>query len=249
METFKNLAIGIAALAIATCAGITTHYVGSVTGRMHGTLDNLDDATGSMKTTSKVVGDYLAFETEQLRSDEYQRMIKASFQTPAIFNASGRSLNTQVLPAARDELKALGGATNGLNDLIAELREKTVPAATDDLNELNGMLAGLSDLEQRVGLSIGETNKLIAEVSRQTGLTTDAVIKRLQDPKIDATLANLADATGHVNGIVANGEEASKKWPAITEAINHASQVASKAAKFYWAARIVSLIVGALPLP
>jgi hypothetical protein len=202
----------------------------------------VDDTTGTVK-------DYVQFQTGQLRSDRYQRMIEASFETPAIFNASGRTLNRQILPAARDELRALGVTTTTLTSLIATIKDQTVPAANASLNELAGTLHGLSDLEAKVGLTVSDTNELIGEVSKQTGLTGEDVRKRLEDPRLDAVLENLASTTGHMNGIVANGEKASEKWPEITEAINKASQATAKASKFYWVARIVSLIIGALPLP
>ena len=248
-EDFKNVAIGIAALVFAVCMVFVTHYIASVTGRTHGTLDNLDASTGTIKDTSKVVGDYLTFETKQLQSDEYQRMIKASFETPGIFNASGRSLNKEVIPAARDELKAMAGATGDLSELIAEIRDKSIPAATSDLVELRGALHGLNDLEGKLGLSIDDTDELVKEISKQTGLASDEVIKRLRDPRVDQVMDNLVSTTGHINGIVANGEDASAKWPEITEAINKASQATAKASKYYWAARIVSLVIGAFRLP
>ncbi|HEY6331735.1 MAG TPA: hypothetical protein VI756_20580 [Blastocatellia bacterium] len=242
VRNIMNMSIAVFFLTASVCTVVGTHDFHSATGRLHGTLENVDDATGSLKN-------YVAFQTAQLESDRYQRMIEASIQTPAIFNASGRTLNTQVLPAARDELRALGGATSALTSLINELKDNTVPAANASLSELTGTLKGLSDLEARLGLTVDDTNQLIAEVSKQSGMAADEIKRRLDDPRVDQLLDNLASTTGHLNGIVANGEKASEKWPAITDAINKASQASAKAAKFYWAARIVSLIVGALPLP
>jgi len=242
LRNVMYLSISVFFLTASVCFVVGTHDFHSATGHLHGTLQNVDDTTGTVK-------DFVQFQAAQLKSDRYQRMIEASFQTPAIFNASGRTLNTQVLPAARDELRALGVTTNTLTGLIATIKDQTVPAANASLNELAGTLRGLSDLENKLGLTVADTDQLIAEISKQSGMTAEDVRKRLEDPRVDSLLDNLVGATGHVNGIVANGEKASEKWPEITEAIDKASQATAKASKYYWAARVVSLILGAFRLP
>ena len=168
--------------------------------------------------------------------------------------------------SAQGEFKALQGATSQLRDTTKQIGDQgagyiahldtvttgpagLIPQATADLKALEADLTGVVDLEKRVGLSLDDTDTLLKEVSKQTGLALDQVVVRLRDPQIDASLKSLSEGAASIATIAMNGAQASKEWPALFVAIRKASETGAKAAKFYWAARVISLLLGAFRLP
>jgi hypothetical protein len=217
--------------------------------------------SGNIKNTTADIADYVHAEKDDLQSP-------AGKEAQLLAQTAGISegLQKQVIPAAAASFRQLGNASTKMsattaesaghvNDLIDQLKDKTtgigglIPQATADLQTLNANLKGLTDLEAKLGLSVDDTDKVIQSISAQTGLTAEAIRKRLADPNLDDILEHLSTSTDLLNGIIYNGKLASDRLPEVAEDIKKASDASAKFAKYYWMARIVSILLGAFKLP
>jgi uncharacterized protein YoxC len=110
----RNIAFACLAIALAGCAVLLTHDVHSLTGAAHGTLNNVNAATGTL-------ADYARDESTLLRSPKNQAALDAAVQLGGVFNGSGRLLNTQVIPRAMKTLDGLTAETASLKTLTDTL--------------------------------------------------------------------------------------------------------------------------------
>lgn len=192
----RNVAYGSLALlcvVLAACAVLVTHDLRSLTGATHGTLDNLNRASGT-------IADYAAAEKATLQSPKNQKALDAGIQFLAVLNGTARLLNTQVVPRAMGDLdqgkKLLAALTTNsetTNAFIVAMQNHTTPlidAATADLVEGRNAIAGLTRLETQFGLTAEQATKAINDTAAGTGRTADQINAMLAsaDPRVQAML-------------------------------------------------------------
>jgi hypothetical protein len=186
----RNIAFACLAIALAGCAVLLTHDVHSLTGAAHGTLNNVNAATGTL-------ADYARDESTLLRSPKNQAALDAAVQLGGVFNGSGRLLNTQVIPRAMktlDQLTAWEASLNALTQHADQQSTATFAYVNGHvLPSLDATLDALTGLEQKFNLTAAEAT----EVIKKSGATADQVnaILASSDPKIQAALQNAADAS------------------------------------------------------
>ncbi|MFA5408855.1 MAG: hypothetical protein WC343_08825 [Bacilli bacterium] len=174
---------------------------------------------------------YTAEQMARLRDPRNAKALDAAIQTAAVFNATGRAINTQLIPRAMQTLDGLSESAASLNAMIARtdasLNEGLVPGMTVSLQSADAALEeltlGLSDAHLRANATLDEARLLLA------------------DPSIKAALADIRRTTNHTAGIAADVDAATDRLPGIAEDIQKISNTSSRYAKPLALARIIAL--------
>jgi hypothetical protein len=192
-ETVKHLAWAVFAVVATVGLTIAVWNLRIFIHSGESTLGNVDRATGS-------IADYVTAEKARLQDPKNAKALDAAIQMGAVFNASGRLLNTQVIPRAMGDLdqgkKLLAALTTNsetTNAFILAMQNHTTPlidAATADLVEGRNAIAGLTRLETQFGLTAEEATKAINDTAAGTGRTADQINAMLAsaDPRVQAML-------------------------------------------------------------
>ena len=175
--------------------------------------------------------DYTREQMERLRDPRDKKALDAAIQTAAVYNATGRLINTQVIPRAMATLDHLSASAESLNAMVqrtdASINNDLVPGATVTLQSTDAALEeltlGLSDAHIRANSTLDEVRLLIA------------------DPAWKATLAEINRTTHHTAGIAADIDAATDHLPGIAEDLQKISNTSSKYSKALAIARVISL--------
>jgi methyl-accepting chemotaxis protein len=147
-----------------------------------------------------------------------QKAIDAAIQTAAVFNGTGRLINTRLIPQAMKMLDGLTESTASLNRMIQ---------ATD-----NSVNAGIAPEAVRSLQSSGEALKQLStalqEVSGRANASLDDIHSILSDPAWATSLDSIQSATQNVSGITTELEKASQEMPEITKSINQIASTSNR---------------------
>ncbi|HXG94157.1 MAG TPA: hypothetical protein VNN73_17570 [Blastocatellia bacterium] len=192
--------------------------------------------------------DFVEMQTRQLQSPAYQKWLAASLQTPAVFNGTGRLINTQFLPRA---WRLLDTASRGLEtnlELLAENQRRlglTVEATTRLVNNF-------TDIAVRFGLTADEMNEAIRQASEKTGMTIDEIYRRISDKRWDEltdrllqTAAHVEETTGQITVVAENAATASGEMPGIARSLEKIAKTSSKFTRITLVANIISTLARA----
>ena len=235
--TIKNVAIAVFFLTLAVCAIVVTHDFHSVTGEAHGPLASLNGAASD-------VAEYVRTEKARLEDPKNEKALDAAIQVGAVFNASGRLLNREVLPRLWKEIDSLHTGTDALTAFVQH----------SDASLNQGLLPALTKTANRFGVTIDELDHAIKIASDQTGLSLREIQRRMADPRWDALMDSLVDTGKHVDGTaaqvegtMANVNKASANLPDIAESLSKIARTTSKFSKAYWLSRIISVFLPLVP--
>jgi hypothetical protein len=214
--------------------------------RVNAAVKQAEAAFGQTDRAARALADYVEFQTRQLRDPRNQKAIEASLATPAIYNATGRLINTQLIPEAKATLKDLNKSVKSLNHLVertdAQVNEQLLPAATLALNET-------AIAVKAYGLTAEKTSQAIEQLAKEGTITAQEARAFLQSPEWKAIWKNLetvttetAETAANANTVTANLAEASKQAPGIAEDFRKFTQTTSGFRKFILAAMIVAAI-------
>jgi len=175
--------------------------------------------------------DYTREQMERLRDPRNKKALDAVIQTAAVYNATGRLINTQVIPRAMATLDNLSASAESLNAMVqrtdASINNDLVPGATVTLQSTDAALEeltlGLSDAHIRANATLDEIRLLIA------------------DPALKSTLAEINRTTHHTAGIAADIDAATDHLPGIAEDLQKISNTSSRYSKALAIARVVAL--------
>src|SRR5215472_16340092 len=210
--TIKNVAIAVFFVTLAVCAIVVTHDFHSVTGEAHGPLASLNGAASD-------VAEYVRTEKTRLEDPKNEKALDAAIQVGAVFNASGRLLNREVLPRLWKEIDSLHTGTDALTAFVQH--------SDASLNERDGgLLPALTKTANPFGVTIEELNQASKIASDQTGLSLKEIQRRMADPRWDALMDSLVDTSRHVDGTAAqvegtmtNVNKASANLPEMAESL------------------------------
>jgi len=166
------------------------------------------EASATMAEARLAVSEVRVYSREQLarlRDPRNSKAIDAAIQTAAVFNGTGRLINTQLIPRAMKTLDGLAESTASLNRMIqqtdrslnAEIVPETVRSLQSGDEALKELLAALREASERANASLDDIHSL------------------LSDPAWTASLDSIQSATENVSEITAELEKASKAMPEI----------------------------------
>jgi hypothetical protein len=175
--------------------------------------------------------DYTREQMERIRDPRNRKSLDAAIQTAAVYNATGRLINTQIIPRAMATLDHLSASAESLNAMVqrtdASINNDLVPGATVTLQSTDAALEeltlGLSDAHIRANATLDEARLLIA------------------DPAWKATLAEINRTSHHTAGIAADIDAATDRLPGIADDLQKISNTSSRYSKALAIARVVAL--------
>ena len=193
------------------------------------------EASATMAEAKAAVSDLRDYSREQLarlRDPRNSKAIDAAIQTAAVFNGTGRLINTQLIPRAMRTLDGLGESTATLNRLIEEtdrsINAEVVPEAVSSLQSADEALKELSIALQGA--------------SGRTNASLDDIHSILSDPAWAASLDSIQSATENVSGITAELENASREMPEITKSVNQIATTSSRYRRWILLSQILSAV-------
>lgn len=214
------LKVGLLALSIVV--------VGNLWWNARGLLRDLRTTTANLRDTSAEFKDYWSAQRGVIESEKNQKAIEAALAVGATYQATGRLINTQVIPAVLRQLEAGTRATARLDELAGEGRQlvadtngqlngKLLPEITAGVGDINQLTKGLLTLAQGTGASIQEVIGAVNQLVQSGDVAVQVLQQKLADPKLDQLVAESVGLVRHSKGIAANLEEASAELPPITK--------------------------------
>jgi uncharacterized protein YoxC len=244
----RNIAFACLAIALAGCAVLLTHDVHSLTGAAHGTLNNVNAATGTL-------ADYARDESTLLRSPKNQAALDAAVQLGGVFNGSGRLLNTQVIPRAMKTLDGLTAETASLKFFTDNLTATTtgkgglLPTATTSLASLGSAVEQVETDAEDADVALKKaSDRLGVDETQLKSAISDTRVQRFFDD-LSADSGNIVKITGSLAGITGNLEQASKDAPVVADLWAKMMKTSSKWQKYLYMARIIAYVYPAFFSP
>jgi hypothetical protein len=234
------------------CGVVITRDIHQVAQTTKATLAELQGASAEMKQAAGVGEKFITFQTDRFESDAYQKSLKASIDTPAIYNGTGRLVNTQVIPRLMKDLDSVGALIRALTDNSRSL-DAFIHHTDDEINK--SLLPSTVALLDRLGLSVQDLDAAIKQATERGLLTLDDVHRLASDPnwqiilaQIAASSASLNDSMKHLDGSMASVDAAMRQAPSIAASLEKIAKTSSRFTKITLTANIISIIVRAFGL-
>jgi hypothetical protein len=192
------------------------------------------EATAAMVEIRQTLSEVHAYTTKQISNlESQQKSINASIQAAAVFNGTGRLLNTQTIPRVNKTLDSLNQSIVSINSMVKN---------TD--TSLNMMLVPqITETAKAFNVSVITMNDSIVEITKQSSLTIQAVRDTMASDEWREVLENVASTTEHIDGISKNIEETTSKMPAMAELVEKMMKTTSKYQKALLLSQILSYIL------
>jgi hypothetical protein len=185
-------------------------------------------------------------------AEENKKSIEAAVQLGAVFNASGRLVNTQLIPRLMKTADASTLAILSLNENALTLN-KALTNLDTRVSGPGGVLEAAIFLTQSLersagslGVTLDTLQRMIAVVSEKTGIIGDEMILLVSNPQLhqmiqNATLTSseVAKSSQLVTATMEEVKRAMESAPGIAQNLEKISKETSKLAK-------ISLIAGIL---
>jgi hypothetical protein len=196
------------------------------------------ETTATMAETKAAVSELRDYSREQLarlRDPRNSKAIDAAIQAAAVFNGTGRMINTLVIPRALKTLDGLAESTASLKRMIQ---------ATD--KSINGEIApGAVSSLQSSDAALKSLSTALQEVSGRANASLDDIHVILSDPAWTASLGSIQLTTENVSGITEELEKASQQMPEITKSINQIASTSSRYRRWILLSQIFSAVARA----
>jgi hypothetical protein len=191
-------------------------------------------------------------------AEENRKSLEAAYQVGAVFNASGRLVNTQLIPrlmkttdASAVLLATLNENAVTLNKTIANL-DSRVSGKEGVLDAAIALIRGLESTAVTLGVTTRTAERMIQEIGAKSGMVLDEVWELVADPKLQQMLANVtitsgnvARATEKIDLTVEQIRLAMASAPGIAKNLERISTVASKYSKLQILVSILATIARA----
>jgi len=196
------------------------------------------EATATMAEAKAAVSELRDYSREQLtriRDPRNSKAIDAAIQTAAVFNGTGRLINTQLIPQAMKTLDGFAESTASLNRMIQ---------ATD--RSLNAEIAPEAVRSLQSGdEALTELSIALREASGRANASLDDIHKILSDPAWAASLNSIQSTTENISGIAAELERASQQMPEIIRSVNQIASTPSRYRRWILLSQIFSAVARA----
>jgi hypothetical protein len=196
------------------------------------------ETTATMAEAKAAVSELRDYSREQLarlRGPRNSKAIDAAIQTAAVFNGTGRLINTQLIPRAIKTLDGLAESTASLNRMVQ---------ATD--NSINSEIApeAVRSL-QSSDAALKELSTALQEASERANALLDDIHAILSDPAWAASLISIQSTTENVSGITAELEKASQQMPEIAQSVSQITSTSSRYRRWILLSQIFSAVARA----
>lgn len=168
----------------------------------------------------------------RLKDPRNSKALDAAIQTAAVFNATGRLVNTQVIPRAMRTLDNLDASAASLNRMIA---------ATD--RSVNGqLLPEITATARQTATAIENLDRSLQEASQRANASLDDIHRLAADPAWSASLQEFRTSLEHIDGVAANLEQTSRSMPTVAASIEKIAATSAKYRKAILWSQILSAI-------
>jgi hypothetical protein len=202
--------------------------------------------TGNKSLTS--LGNFADFQIEQLQSPRAQKSLQASLETLAVFNATGRLLNKQILPRAMRGLDASDSAIRNLGLLVANT-DKSLNGEGGLISSTTQFVQALTSTANRFQVTVETFTAMLQAISEKTGLSLDAIYALVNSPEWMQALQNVAVISSNVAATTQKADAtieqirlAMLKAPSIALSLEKIAKDGSKFSKITLLVNILSTI-------
>jgi len=191
----------------------------------------IDEAKGAVSELRNYSREQLA----RLHDPRNSKAIDAAIQTAAVFNGTGRLINTQLIPRAMKTLDALAESTASLNRVIRatdhSVNAEIAPEAVRSLQSANS--------------TMGQLSIALQDTRERANAGLDDIHQLLSDPAWAASLDSIQSATENVSRVAAELEKASKEMPEIAQSVNQIASTSSRYRRWILLSQIFSAVARA----
>jgi hypothetical protein len=196
------------------------------------------------------VKEYVHAEKATLEDPRNAKAIEAATQVGAVFNASGRLLNTQTLPRANKVLDALTAEAVALkvttDESTRQLRQNG-DSANGVLVAARSTVTVLGAVADKLGIDMGTLTLAIQKTSDTANLTVAEITKRVADPKFDEVLDGVLAAETSLTHVAGEVALASDRLPEIAADLRKVTKASGRFANAYWIAKILAILLPLVP--
>jgi hypothetical protein len=194
-------------------------------------------------TTMQCVREAAQLQATALQDPRTQKAIEAGIETLAVYNASGRLINRQVIPRAMKAIDEFEAAVATMNRLIAN---------TD--NSINtALIPGIAEAARTLNVSVDSVGKALVEISEKGNMTLDDIRTIMSDPSWKEALASLAATAKNAEAVSqdfkatsASVAQAAAELPSIAKSTEKLASTASKYKKALILVQILAVITAAV---
>lgn len=239
-QGFRNIAAGIAWLVVAV---VVANLGWNARLLMRGGQETAAD----VRQVTHTAADWFEAERERASSPKNAKALDAAIQAGAVFNATGRLLNTQTIPRFNREMDALTAMTGRLDSFIVATDQR-VNGADGLLVSVTALVNGLARTADRFGVTVEEINAAVRMASEKTGLSLDALYSLLSRPEWLETLKHLDGTAANVETVTANAAKASEQMPSIAASLEKIAKTSSRFTKITLIANVIATLARAFIL-
>jgi len=171
----------------------------------------------------------------RLRDPRNSKAIDAAIQAAAVFNGTGRLINTQLIPRAIRTLDGLADSTASLNRMIeatnGSINAEIAPEAVRSLQSANS--------------TMGQLSIALQDTRERANAGLDDIHQLLSDPAWPASLNSIQSATENVSRVTAELEKASKEMPEIAQSVSQIASTSSRYRRWILLSQIFSAVARA----
>lgn len=202
----------------------------------HNLNETAKELTNITQEIKQLVGETHTYTSSQIKNlESQQKSINASIQAVAVFNGTGRLINTSVIPRINKTLDSLNSSVVSLDAMVkhtdSSINEDLIPQLTDTAKAFN--------------INALELNSAIKEISAQTSLTIQETRAIISSDEWKEVLKNISSTTSHVDAIAGNVEETTDRMPEIAALVEKMMKTTSKYQKALILSQIFSFIARA----
>lgn len=206
--------------------GLSLLVVGNLWWNVRGLLRDLRGATENLRNTSKEFNDYWVAQRQVLESTKNQKAVEAALAVGATYQATGRLINTQVIPAVLAQLRSSTAATDRLEGLVGEgsrlvadtntrVNQELLPEIVAGTKSVTKLVDGVNVIAQGTGASVEQVIGALNHLVAMGDVTVQTVNQRLADPKLDELLAAAVGTAQHTQGVASSLDTAAAELPPI----------------------------------
>lgn len=238
----RNYAVAALALAgIASLAFITIEVRRAVI-ETRSAMTEVRSAARETKIAANKGKQYLIFQTEVLKSDEYQRSLKSTARIGLSAQETFRRVNTETIPRLNAVLDEAARTTGQLRQSVArtdaEINGRLIPEVANLVRAFEGspaeIAAALKVVTDKTALTLDDARAILASEEWQE-------IRR----NLALTSAEVAASSAQVTLTSTEVAEASRRLPFIADRVNQILTTSSRWQKSILLAQLLGALIGA----
>ena len=203
------------------------------------TVGELRATASAVRATAQAAETYLAAQLAVLRDPRNQKSLEAGIQAAAVWNATGRLVNTQTIPRVNRTLDELQGSAADLRALVAEsnrrINAELLPGATQAIGELAGAArsldAGLREAQETLQVASGAARTVGEDIHRL-----------LSDPALLGAARAIEQAATRSAETAAHIERAAREVPEIARSAQEIAATSSRYRRWVLLSQIASAL-------